>query len=43
MIYQPMAHPRAHDVASQATNIDKVSEGRRPEHLLINPGTVINL
>ena len=39
MIYQRMAHPRAHDVASQATNSinDKVSEGRGPEHLLHKP------
>ena len=43
MIYQRLAYPRAHDIASRATNPIRVSEGRMPEHLLNNPGTVPNL
>ena len=38
-----MAYPRAHDVASQATNSIKVSEGRRPEHLVNNTWSVFKL
>ena len=34
-----MANPHAHDVA----RLDKVSEGRRPDHFFNNAGTVLNL
>ena len=36
-----MAYTRAHHVGNQTT--DKVSKGRGSEHLLNNPGTVLNL
>ena len=42
MIYRRMAYPRARR-RQPSRQLDKVSEGRRPEYLLNNAGTVLKL
>ena len=43
MVYQRMAYPYAHDVASQATNWIRCPKSEGPSILLNNTGAVLKL